>query len=110
MLREKVIVICFSMTNMRSNREQHCSFIKALCCRRTTDASTVFAASVFGYLHLSFSRTRREEFANPFGKLFHVTFVRLGLSLSLSMSAALSGVSIGHAFSFRLIQGLLFNQ
>jgi hypothetical protein len=35
---------------MRGNREQHSRFIKAPCHCRSTDALTVFAACVFGYL------------------------------------------------------------
>lgn len=102
-LCQKFVVICFSMSNMGSNREQHRRFIKALRRRRTTDASTVFAASVFGYLQFSSTRTGGKEFPDLFGKLFHVTSVELRVSLSLPVSAALSGISISKAFSFRLI-------
>src|SRR2546426_8975198 len=81
---------------MRSNRKQHRRFLEAPCRRRTTDASTVFATSMFGYLHLSFGRTVGKKFPDSFGKLFHVISIELPLSLSLPVSAALSGFSISH--------------
>jgi len=88
---------------MRNNREENCGFVKIFCRRRTTDASAVFAASVFSYLHLSLSRTGGKKYSDSFAKLFHVISIEFSLSLSLPFSAALSSFGISQAFRFRLI-------
>ncbi|MGH9968846.1 MAG: hypothetical protein ACREBG_13675 [Pyrinomonadaceae bacterium] len=69
-----------------------------------------FAASMFGDLQFSFSRTGREKLADSFGKLFYIALVQLRSSFSFPLGATLSGFRVGQAFSFGLVQCALFNQ
>ena len=65
---------------------------------------------MFGDLQLSCGRTGGKEFSDSFGELFYVASIQLRLPLSLPLGATPSGIRVGQAFSFRMIQCVLFNQ
>jgi hypothetical protein len=65
---------------------------------------------VFGDLNLSACGASRKQSSDLFGEFLNVISIKLRFSFSLPLSATFSGINIGEAFAFCLVQRVFFNQ
>jgi len=108
--REQVVVVGFSVADMRLYREQYRLLVKHLGGGGPADAAGVFQASVLGDFALAVGRAVRKQLANARGKAGHELGIAFLFSLGRAFPLSSPGIGVGQAFALGALEGGRFDQ